>query len=50
MSILFQAVISAILNLKRTCPKCGRDQIVPAGKRTETVACKFCGAHIPPFK
>ena len=44
------AVISVILHLKRTCPVCKRDQVVPASKRIRTVPCKFCGADVPPRK
>ena len=43
-------VIGAILGLKRTCPKCKRDHIVPASKKRKSVHCKFCGADIPPRK
>ena len=32
MPFNFQTVISKILNLKRTCPKCKRDPIVPTSK------------------
>jgi len=46
----FMAVVSSILHLKRTCPVCHRDQVVPASKKRETVPCKFCGAKIPPKK
>jgi len=50
MNPIFQAVFSTIFRLKRTCPKCKRDQIVPVSKRLESVRCKFCGADIPPHK
>lgn len=50
MSVIFQTIISTILNLKRTCPKCKRDQIVLPSKSKEKVQCKFCGADIPPEK
>jgi ribosomal protein S27E len=40
----------AILYRKRTCPKCKRNQVVPASKRLESVRCKFCGADVPPRK
>jgi len=50
MVLLFQAVISAVFALKRTCPKCMRDQVVPASKRREGVCCRFCGADVPPRK
>ena len=47
MSVIFQAVINKILDLKRTCPKCKRDQFVPPNRRNETVRCKHCGAEVP---
>ena len=47
---IISTVIGAILGLKRTCPVCKRDQNVPAGKKRESVRCKFCGADIPPRK
>ena len=46
--IPFYAVIKAIFRLKRTCPKCGRDQVVKLSQKTEAVPCKFCTASIPP--
>jgi ribosomal protein S27E len=45
-----RAVISAVLHLKRKCPKCGREQVVPASDRHNTVPCKFCGEPVPPPK
>ncbi len=50
MSLAIQAVLSMLLQRKRTCPKCARDQVVPLGKRFATVRCKFCGAPLPPPK
>lgn len=47
MSIIFSTVIKTILDLKLTCPKCKRDQIVAKNRRNEVVKCKFCGAVIP---
>ncbi len=47
MNPIIQIVINTIFRLKRTCPKCKRDQVVPASKRLENVRCKFCGADIP---
>jgi len=41
-------IIGAMLGLKRKCPKCGREQIVPASRKNSSVPCKFCGAKIPP--
>lgn len=34
--------------LARQCPKCRQTQIVPKEKARETVACRRCGAPIPP--
>ena len=48
MSVIFHTVLSMILHLKRKCPECKREQIVPSSQRKETVLCKFCGAKIPP--
>lgn len=39
-----------IIALKRTCPRCGKSQVVPREKRHETVPCKHCGAPVPPEK
>jgi len=50
MNPIFAVVISSILRLKRSCPRCKRDQVVPASKRRESVHCKFCGADVPPRK
>ncbi len=50
MTVLFQTVISMILHLKRTCPKCKREQVVPMDMRKKTVKCKYCGGTIPPRK
>jgi hypothetical protein len=44
------SIVGRLLHLKRTCPKCKQDQIVPAAKKRETVPCKFCGTDIPPLK
>jgi len=50
MYSIIQVVISTIFHLKRTCPKCKRDQVVPVSKRLQSVRCKFCGADVPPRK
>jgi ribosomal protein S27E len=50
MSVIFHSVLSMLLHLKRKCPECKREQIVPASRRKETVLCKFCGAKIPPSR
>lgn len=44
----FISPIAVILALKRTCPTCGKSQTVPKDKRHEPVACKHCGAIVPP--
>jgi ribosomal protein S27E len=44
-------IVGRLLHLKRTCPKCKRDQVVPVAKKQVTVPCKFCGTDIlPPRK
>ena len=48
MSPIFSVAVSTMLNLKRTCPKCKRDLIVPTSKKKQIVRCKFCNADIPP--
>ena len=48
MFMTLGSIVGRLLHLKRTCPKCKRDQIVPSAKKHETVSCKFCGAKIPP--
>ena len=45
---LISAVVSTMLGLKRSCPECRRDQIVPMSKKRESVLCKFCKAANPP--
>jgi ribosomal protein S27E len=50
MFITLGSIIGRLLHLKRTCPKCKRDQIVPSAKKHKTIACKFCGADILPPK
>ncbi len=46
----FAAIVGAILGLKRICPRCRRDQIVPREYRGRMVKYKFCGTDIPPRK
>ena len=36
MSVIFHTVLSMILHLKRKCPECKREQIVPSSQREET--------------
>ncbi len=45
--LFISAVTGTIVGLKRTCPKCGRVQVVASNKRRESVRCKFCGTEIP---
>ncbi|WP_156919911.1 30S ribosomal protein S27 [Syntrophorhabdus aromaticivorans] len=42
------AALSTVFHLARTCPRCGRRQIVPRSASGKTVKCKFCGADVPP--
>jgi ribosomal protein S27E len=45
---LLAAIVGALLGLKRTCSKCGRNQLVASEQKHLVVKCKFCGADIPP--
>lgn len=48
MSIsVISGALGAMLALKRTCPKCGGEQVVPKEEKNNLVSCKFCGAKIP---
>jgi ribosomal protein S27E len=47
---IISTIIGTIKGLRRTCPKCGHTQIVPADKKNQTVPCSHCGADIPPKK
>lgn len=42
------AVRTTIEMLKRVCPKCHRQQIVPKDKVIKVVPCDRCGAPLPP--
>jgi transcription elongation factor Elf1 len=44
------AILGTLLGLRRICPVCDKDQIVPTRKRRQTVKCKFCGSNLPPGK
>lgn len=35
-------------SLARECAKCNRIEVVPPSKKRDTVACKHCGAYLPP--
>ena len=50
MNPIFQWIIAHTTAdaLARRCPKCGRKQVVPKARATETVRCEKCGANIPP--
>jgi hypothetical protein len=48
MAIYLSAALAMIFKLKRACPRCKREQVVPLSKRTATVACRFCQAPVPP--
>ena len=50
MNPIFSVVVRTMLSIKRTFPKCKRDQIVPAIKKKQIVRCKFCNADVPPRK
>lgn len=42
------AIIGALRGLKRTCPGCGKVQLVPKSRKYDRVKCMRCGAEIPP--
>jgi ribosomal protein S27E len=48
MFMMLGSIVGRLLHLKRTCPKCKMEQIVPLARKHETISCKFCGAKIPP--
>ena len=48
--IIFSVVINTLRSLMRRCPACHRQQVVPRDKARMPVACKFCGARVPPKK
>ncbi len=50
MNPLYQIIIGSLLQYKRKCPACKRDQIVAPSRIRDTVQCKFCGKPIPPLK
>ena len=50
MNPFLAAIMGTLLHLKRKCPKCKREQIVKKSEMHKTVACKSCGAKIPPRK
>ena len=43
----FYAAIRAAFDLKRTCPKCHKDQVIKSEFRHKVVNCKYCGTQIP---
>jgi ribosomal protein S27E len=47
MNPIGHGIFKALRN-KRTCPNCGKQQVVPPERRDQTVECKHCGAEIPP--
>lgn len=47
---LLNSVMRVLLDFKRVCPKCGKEQAVDPDKKTQKVKCRFCGAEIPPPK
>jgi hypothetical protein len=48
MLLFGQAIVSTKLSLARTCPATSRRQIVPSSRKLVGVACRICGAQIPP--
>lgn len=50
MNPIFQMIVGALFHLKRKCPKCKREQVIPMSQKDKTINCKFCGFKIPPKK
>lgn len=50
MNSIFQWAVGLVtaVALSRTCPTCGKVQVVPRQKKAETVPCTRCGTPIPP--
>lgn len=46
MGLFSYAVTATILASERACPRCGKKQVAPAGRRSGAVVCKHCGAEI----
>ena len=44
----FHVIAGTVAALTRRCPNCGHRQIVATSHRNESVACRRCGAAIPP--
>jgi len=42
------SIVATLLHMKRVCPKCKREQILPLSEKYKTAKCKFCGAEMPP--
>lgn len=48
MLLFGQVIISTLHSLARRCPDCRRRQVVPSNRKHLSVACRNCGAQIPP--
>jgi hypothetical protein len=46
--LFIHAALATLLQLKRRCPRCGREHIAAVQQRREPVRCEHCGAEIPP--
>jgi len=46
---LFATMAGILHLLKRKCPKCHREQSVPADKISTPLPCKYCGSIIQPY-
>jgi len=43
----FHSAIQAVLDLKRVCPQCGKQQLIKVKDKGRTVQCIRCGTPIP---
>ncbi len=48
MNPFLVSIVATLLHMKRMCPKCRREQILPLAEKHKTAKCRFCGAEMPP--
>jgi hypothetical protein len=48
MNPFLVSIIGTLLHMKRVCPQCKREQIIPLTQKYKTAKCKFWGAEMAP--
>jgi len=48
MNPLFAVGVGIINLLRRKCPKCGRELLVPLDKMNKAIPCRYCGSILQP--